>query len=271
MTLPRMLVVDLDGTALTGHNTLRDDDREAGLALKQRGIPVTIATGRLLAGTRWVAEALEIEGGVAVMNGSSRYDVAANSLQHADAFSLDAQARTRAVLDEHQVAGFLFGLDAIHVHETDLRFADYLRIWTPTLHTHDGDAWHHVDGTLAIGAAGPHAAIQAAHDALLTAIPGSRAKVFTTFRGEAFLELRMSQHDKGTAVEAMAAERGIALEDVVAVGDWWNDLPMLRRVGHPFAMHGATKEVQQVAGSTLESRTREGGAIAELAHRVWGL
>lgn len=272
MTLPRMLVVDLDGTALTGRDQLRDDDREAALALKAMGIPVTIATGRLLAGTRWVAEAMEVEGAVAVMNGSSRFDVGRHQVVHADAFAPDEQLRAASVFDELGLPGFLFGLDAIHVHEAHHdAYLDYLSIWTPQVHVHDGGAWSGVADTLAIGAVGADHAIQAARERLVAAHPGLRAKTFQTFAGEAFLELRVGVQDKGTAVEALAAERGIALEDVVAVGDWWNDLPMLRRVGHAYAMGDAAPEVLATAHHTLDSRARHGGAIAELARRIWDL
>ncbi|MCA9569041.1 MAG: HAD hydrolase family protein [Myxococcales bacterium] len=264
-----MLVVDLDGTALHGFDRLRPEDVEAALELKRLGVHVTIATGRLLAGTRWVAEALGVDGTVAVMNGSSRFDVGRDTVVHADAFALDVQAGIAEVLEAHGVAGFLFGLEAIHVHRDHEHFHDYLRIWTPTLVEHEGEAWHRASDTLAIGGVGEHERVHAAGRQLAGTLPAVATKFFDTFRGERFVELRASHHDKGTALRAMAAERGLEPADVVAVGDWWNDIPMLEVAGQSWAMGGATPEVVAVADGQLDARTREGGAIAELARRIW--
>lgn len=269
MSRPRMLVLDLDGTALTGFDQLRQDDIEAALELKRIGVHVTIATGRLLAGTSWVAEALEVEGSVAVMNGSSRVDVGRGEVVHSDAFSEADQVTVGTVFAEHGLPGFLFGLDRIHVHRDHADFHEYLRIWTPDLVEHAGDAWHRESGTLAIGGVGRAEPIHEAGDRLDALLPDVKTKYFDTFRGERFVELRASHHDKGTALLAMAAERGVEPGDVVAVGDWWNDLPMLRAAGHAYAMNGATEIVLQTADAELDSRTREGGAIAELARRIW--
>lgn len=270
MATPRMLVLDLDGTALTGRNELRQDDLEAAIELKRRGVHVTIATGRLLAGTSWVAEALEVEGSVAVMNGSSRVDVGRSHVVHADAFEEAHQRSIAAIFDRHGLPGFLFGLDHIHVHQDDHdRYGDYLRIWTPKLLEHQGEAWHHARGTLAIGGVGSVGRIDTVTEELEALLPDLRAKRFDTFTGERFVEFRASQQDKGTALAAMAEERGLTTQDVVAVGDWWNDLPMLKAAGRSFAMGGATPEVQAVADETLDARAREGGAIAEIARRVW--
>jgi Cof subfamily protein (haloacid dehalogenase superfamily) len=264
-----MLVVDLDGTALTGRNTLRDDDREAALELKRRGVHVTIATGRLLAGTRWVADALEVEGSVAVMNGSSRFDVRTNTVTHADAFTPADQSTVSEVFEQHDLPGFLYGLERIHVHRAHLRYAPYLRIWTPDLVEHEGAAWHDVSGTLSIGGIGERDAIESAGKVLAENLPHVRVKYFDTFEGERFIELRTGLQDKGTALHALAAERGLTAQEVVAVGDWWNDLPMLKVAGHSYAMGGATEPVVAAAHHQLQATLREGGAIVELARRVW--
>jgi Cof subfamily protein (haloacid dehalogenase superfamily) len=56
---------------------------------------------------------------------------------------------------------------------------------------------------------------------------------------------------KGSAMSAVAAEYGIALADVMYVGDAGNDLSALRVVGHPIAMANADPAVIAAAEHTV--------------------
>ena len=42
--------------------------------------------------------------------------------------------------------------------------------------------------------------------------------------------------DKVTGMRDLCGVLGISLEDVIAIGDNYNDLPMLAEVGHPWIM-----------------------------------
>ena len=42
--------------------------------------------------------------------------------------------------------------------------------------------------------------------------------------------------DKGTGMRDLCGVLGISLEDVIGIGDNYNDLPMLAEVGHPWIM-----------------------------------
>ena len=42
--------------------------------------------------------------------------------------------------------------------------------------------------------------------------------------------------DKGTGMRDLCGVLEISLEDVIAIGDNYNDLPMLAEVGHPWIM-----------------------------------
>jgi hydroxymethylpyrimidine pyrophosphatase-like HAD family hydrolase len=53
--------------------------------------------------------------------------------------------------------------------------------------------------------------------------------------------------DKGTGVRAVSEEYGVAMDEVMFVGDGWNDASALRIVGHPVAMSNAEPEVHQLA------------------------
>ncbi|HEX8925420.1 MAG TPA: HAD-IIB family hydrolase, partial [Terriglobales bacterium] len=50
---------------------------------------------------------------------------------------------------------------------------------------------------------------------------------------------------KGHALERFAKSRGIAQDEIVAIGDNYNDIEMLRFAGHPFIMANASNELKQ--------------------------
>jgi Cof subfamily protein (haloacid dehalogenase superfamily) len=274
MPTPQILVLDLDGTTLTAERRIAEVDLAAARRLIAAGVHVTIATGRLFTGTRWVAQALGVTGSVAVMNGSELVDVQGQHAVHGRYLDREVRPAIRRVLREHGVSSFLFESRRIHYAHRDERLMPYLGIWTEDLCAHpdvlEHAPWDDVDEIVAVCAAGHVEAIAAVKVALDALGPDVQSVVFSTFEGEAFLKLRHAAEDKGTALARLAEERGATVAQCVAVGDWYNDVPMLRIAGRSFAMAHARDDVKASAQEVLEA-SREGGAIAEVARRVWDL
>lgn len=274
MATPKMLVVDLDGTTLNAERQIADIDRRAADLLHEAQIPVTIATGRLYTGTDWVAHALGIEGTVAVMNGSEIVDLGTEQATHGSYFGADERRAAREILARYDLATFLFQSRQIRYGSNHHRYASYLNVWTERLDAHpdlfDAEPWEQSHDLLAIGLLGPGPSVLAAQRDLLEQIAGATAFAFPTPGGETFLKLRFGEEDKGTAIARLASDRGFLPSEVVAVGDWVNDVPMLKAAGRSFAMAHAREDVRAAAGEVLVA-SREGGAIAEIAKRVWGI
>jgi hydroxymethylpyrimidine pyrophosphatase-like HAD family hydrolase len=80
--------------------------------------------------------------------------------------------------------------------------------------------------------------------------------------------VRASGYSKGTALVWLARHHGITPEEVVAVGDWFNDVPMFEAAGRSFVMAQAPEDVKQTATDRLDSDSSTGGGIAEAALRA---
>ena len=82
--------------------------------------------------------------------------------------------------------------------------------------------------------------------------------------------------NKGVALSRMAKRRGIPREAVMAVGDNWNDLEMLRWAGQPVLMRNAAPGLREIAENsgwqiTAGSNDEDGAAQAlEAALKVHG-
>ena len=61
-----------------------------------------------------------------------------------------------------------------------------------------------------------------------------RGEFSAAVAGEKWLDFMLS--DKGTGMRDLCGVLGISPEDVIAIGDNYNDLPMLAEVGHPWIM-----------------------------------
>lgn len=76
--------------------------------------------------------------------------------------------------------------------------------------------------------------------------------------------------DKGTALAELAHSRGLERAEVAAVGDWYNDLPMLRWAHWSFAMGQAPDAIVSAARRKLPSTAATGGAIETLVEELLG-
>jgi hypothetical protein len=74
---------------------------------------------------------------------------------------------------------------------------------------------------------------------------------------------------KGHALERWANYRGITREQIMAVGDNYNDIEMLEFAGHPFIMGNASKELRS-RGWKLTRSNAESGVSAAIEHVLEG-
>jgi Cof subfamily protein (haloacid dehalogenase superfamily) len=99
------------------------------------------------------------------------------------------------------------------------------------------------------------------HSDLLTVMAQIRVRslpVHAVFSEETFLEILPQGSSKGAALEFMAQGLGIALAEVIAVGDNLNDLEMIRAAGLGVAMGNAPPEIKSHADYVAATNDDEG-------------
>lgn len=81
-----------------------------------------------------------------------------------------------------------------------------------------------------------------------------------------YLEIVPKGVNKGTAVDALCRHYGIERSNVLAIGDYYNDIDMLRIVGVPVTVKNAPDDIKAVARYITESDCNN-SAVAEALER----
>src|SRR5262249_41585556 len=159
--------------------------------------------------------------------------------------SSDAIAIFCDVLRRHEAAPFALS-DELLFHDDDGEpHLDYMRLWSRQTHVVSdllvSRAWHEGRQVPAMLALASEERIRAAERTLagrapelLQAIVFESQSEFEDGTRPWALLVRAAGIDKGTGLEWLARHYGVALGEVIAVGDWLNDIPMLPRAGLSF-------------------------------------
>jgi len=284
MPTPRILALDLDGTLIRRDGTVHPDDLAAVAAVQAIGVQVSIVTGRLYSGVRDLAARLNIRGTVVCSDGADLVDPLTHRVVRHRRLVGQAAGDLQGQLAGRPLALFLMADDRIAHDKAGLRLARYVSNWSQKLERVPSvlelPDWSGDTGISGVVAAGMHAEVTAVADRL-DADPRYRVDSFAvrnapgaTYDSDQPLQAMLVHAagvDKGSALADLAAEAGLGLDDVVAVGDWINDIPMLRAAGRSFAMGHAEPEVAAAATDQLEAAGWEGGGVAEAVGKVWGL
>ncbi|MEC2524220.1 HAD-IIB family hydrolase, partial [Bacillus thuringiensis] len=102
----------------------------------------------------------------------------------------------------------------------------------------------------------------AAHRAQLLSVLQEDADIMVTASAPTILEIMDKNGHKGNGLQQMAAHFNIPIEDTVAIGDNFNDVPMLEVAGLSVAMGNAEEDVKKLCDVVTLTNNEHGVAHA---------
>ncbi len=255
MNPPRLVATDLDGTIVRSDGTVAPRTREVIARIESAGVPFVMVTGRP---PRWMHPVVEETGhrGLAVCaNGALLYDL--HTEQVVESFLLEQQAALDVVTALREALPDI----AFAVESPDLRFAHdsgYRPTYPVPDHTPRPVEELCEGGVVKLLARHPELGSDDLLAAARTAV-GERATL-THSSSDGLLEVSAVGVSKASGLSALAEERGVPAEDVVAFGDMPNDLPMLAWAGLGVAVANAHPEVLELADEVTASVDDDGVA-----------
>ncbi len=88
------------------------------------------------------------------------------------------------------------------------------------------------------------------------------ARAYVTRSYPEFVEVLDPRVDKGEAMRFVARRMDVEMSEVVAIGDSWNDAPLLQAAGFGIAMGSAPRELREVARVEVADVANDGVAEA---------
>ena len=264
----RLLAIDIDGTLVNSRDELTDRTRQALRRATESGMRIVLATGRRYSRALPLVEPLGLDAPLVTASGAlikhprdhrTLYQAVFERQLLCDLLAVIERAGFEAVLySDSYGKGFDFYCPRIEVQQ--LEMADYLRLnpgchrlW-PTLMTDPPDE------VFAGFAIGKREEMLALHEDLQRRLP---EQLYThVLRSPRYLghmcEISPSGITKWSGIQLVAGEWGIPAEEICAVGDDVNDLPMIEAAGLGIAMGNALPEVKAAADRVAPAHDEDG-------------
>jgi Cof subfamily protein (haloacid dehalogenase superfamily) len=266
----KLLVVDIDGTISGDSNEISAPVVAALQAVQAKGIPVTIATGRMFCSAKRFHQTVQSNLPLISYQGAWIQDVtAAVPMQHWQltpaqvSYLLDyfEQPHLRDHMDVHLYIG-----DRLHVREINARTEHYSsRSGIEPIAVGDLRSTLDTPSTKLLATSEDTDLVQACLTELRTLTPPDPWHLTTSVAK--FLEVTHPQANKGEAVRYLAETvMGLQAHQVMTIGDNFNDLEMLVYAGIGVAMGDAPEKVKQQANWVTLSAEADG--VAEILNAL---
>ena len=244
----RLAAIDLDGTLLRSDGTIGERTKRA---VRETSLDVVLVTARGPLTIHEIAAELEIEGRAICSNGALVVDLATQEIVRQRLLESEIALRLVHELRE-RLPGIRFAVEHEgFAHEPGFSAWD----WTPPAETRIADVVE-----LLADPATKLILRHAGHDTvaiqdLARELVGESLTVVAS--GSEAVEVTAAGVNKATAV----AELGVPPDEVIAFGDYPNDIPLLTWAGLGVAMGNAHADVLAVADEVTSTNDEDGVAV----------
>ncbi|HEY6467341.1 MAG TPA: Cof-type HAD-IIB family hydrolase, partial [Candidatus Acidoferrales bacterium] len=260
-----------DGTLLDSQSRLSAENIAAITEAAERGIEIVIVTGRRFHSARWTVDALPCDFHVIATNGALVKSKDGTTLQrhllpaHIARRVLDATEEFRPCagvifdrLRERQVIFEKIDWDGPYVGPYLSRHRDFVAEIAPLTDCLDEDPLE----VMFLGECDRLARVMKLLENLPHANDYTLAQTVYADRNLSMLDVLQKGVNKGSALAAWAQHLGIARDEVMALGDNWNDREMLEYAGLPVAMGNCVPELRDLGCQMTLSNDASGVAHA---------
>ena len=265
----KLLALDIDGTLLNPQKQVTLRTREAIYTARKTGIVVTLATARRYRNTAPIASEVGIDIPLILCDG-------ALAMHHPDAMVLYTQLLNAQVAQQAVDLMVQYGVQPVIHHingtteETWTGYSEFDNEWVATYFSFfptDIRRLNYAD--CCIGQHDPLRVVAFASEEVVNALLPEIAALPCAWNftrrgsyGTAELTVMNPVCSKASGVALLAQHLGIAMEEVMAIGDSSNDLEMLQEVGWSVAMGQAPEAIKAVANAVTTNNAEDGVALA---------
>lgn len=260
----KLIALDLDGTIFGDDLLISERSRKAIAAAQERGVIVTIATGRMFRSARRIGDDLGIHGPLICYQGALVQDNTTGEVLYHKTIPLPLAHEIISAAHARGLHLNLYMNDDLYVERItpEAGFYSQVNMGLPLNVVGDLHAWlaaqHGSEPTKLVIVTDP--AITDATLSLFTRLYGAQLQV--TKSHVRFTEFTSVECSKGRALAFLAAHYGIAQQEVMAVGDGHNDLDMITWAGYGVAMQTAPQAVRDAARFVCPPLLEDGAACA---------
>jgi Cof subfamily protein (haloacid dehalogenase superfamily) len=272
----RLIAVDIDGTLLNPQFEISEVDLAALRRADQLGIEVIVVTGRRHAFALPIVQQLDFDLWLICSNGAVTRSLAGETFHRdllpqktcRDLCGVMQEFRGQTVLtfDKHGKGAIV--LEQLRALEGSIRRwleknMEYIEFVIPIENALTTDP---VQAMFC----GPVALMQQALRVLESSgLPITVLRTEYPGRDLSIVDVLNAGCSKGHALERWANYRGIPREQVMAIGDNYNDIEMLAFAGRPFIMGNASEELLS-RGWPMTRSNADGGVAAAIEHVLHG-
>ena len=270
----RLVACDMDGTLLDSSKRIRQATLDAVRAVQARGIPVTLASGRIYTMLPVYSRLLDIRVPLITSNGAIVIHPETGETALDTRLEPEAAAAVVRLAMEHTLDLSILAPELCLFTATSLRYQNFLG--------YNRQAAELGLEPMPLEQVGPELGV----DELLARVAQLRLSKFLVYRpsvqalaalevlvaSQPSLLLTQSDHglyevlpagtSKGVALAALARHMGLDLDEVMAFGDFDNDRDLLETAGFPVAMANGTEEIRALADFVTRSNDEDGVAWA---------
>lgn len=256
----QLLALDLDGTLIDRDLTISARVQAAVAAARAGGVRGCIVTGRMFRAALPFARQLYFDAPIICYQGAAIVDPNSDEVVRHTAVPGEVVADLIAVAKRDGKHLQLYANDQYYVEEEN-EFSDLYAALSqarPVKIDSFENEFRFREATKAVMIDHP--------ERVTPYLPGLQrefgARAYVTRSYPQFIEVLNPAVDKGEALRVVAKSLGIDMQAVVAVGDSWNDAPLLQAAGLGIAMGSAPAELLAVADAVVGDVGADGVAEA---------
>ncbi|MCJ1994772.1 HAD family phosphatase [Lactococcus piscium] len=287
----QLIASDMDGTLLNSEMEISEANITAIKKAQAAGIEFVVATGRSIEEAKPILDAAKISCRFITSNGAQIFD---KNGENNFTLGIDKDKLTQIipVLREHKIYFELFTNNGGFTENIDSRLASvahWLKSTSPnlseaealatakshmtTLPIHQVNNFNEVVENSELKVLKVFAMGQRHDPALALAKQelNNIAGLHVTSSGANNIEVNHIDAHKGASLKKMTDKLGIAMQDVAALGDNFNDVSMLQAAGLSIAMANGEAAVKQIAKQVTVANTQNGvaHAIDNILEKKW--
>lgn len=266
MTKYKWCVCDMDGTLLNSQNVISEKNELALKKLQENGVEIIIASGRTDLMVKAYIRQLGITGPVISSNGGLIRNVKTGEILYSKLIDKTVVREILSYCNRNNIDFLIYTFDRVYGNQGNPLMQKYEKrnqnysedIKIPLEYLNNiNEAAHNIDVLKILLVCEEHERILE-----LEKYFSQNKKITAVSSAIGLLDIMASDISKGNALKTLAKKMNVNLNDVIAFGDNYNDMEMLKCVGMPIAVENSVEDIKLQARYITKSNNEDGIAYA---------